>query len=186
MSYSLTQHRTTADIGHLLANVKLGNVNQAMGLMSAGLSNPAMHVAMHMKGTIVETEKVDVPTDICFLLDISGSMAGAPARAMDEQLKWLLFRSELMNANDFVNINGFNSTSHLLMKATKVEKLTEAEVSALRIPALPSGGTQLWDAMARYRSTPNFFRVKKSSGCIEIARTQKAIERVCYARFNRW
>ena len=67
---------------------------------------------------------------------------------MDAQLKWLLFDSELIHGNDYVQISTFNSDTQLLLKPTKRENLSHAQVNALNISDLPSGGTRLWDAMA--------------------------------------
>jgi Mg-chelatase subunit ChlD len=118
--------------------------------LSMGMTNPQMTASVSVRGTIIDKKQVEVevPADICFLLDVSGSMAGAPAAAMDAQLKWLLFDSELIHGNDYVQISTFNSDTQLLLKPTKRENLSHAQVNALNISDLPSGGTRLWDAMA--------------------------------------
>ena len=142
-----------------LANLQSPRAILPAGLMSLqpmatalqrGMTTAQISATLEVRGTITDSKQleVEVPADISFLLDISGSMSNAPARAMDEQLQWLIFHSQLIHNNDFVQIAAFNSTTKLLMKPTRRENLTISAVTALNIPQLPNGGTQLWDAMS--------------------------------------
>ena len=60
-------------------------------------------------------EVVELGMDVCFLLDVSGSMAGAEAREMVAQLNWLLFESGMLGDKDTVQIlvlNQLNTGLH--------------------------------------------------------------------------
>ena len=64
---------------------------------------------------IVKTEqlqsqkKVELGVDVTFLLDVSGSMAGLPAKTMASELEWFVCEAKMLQPKDTVEVLAFNN-----------------------------------------------------------------------------
>ena len=104
--------------------------------------------------TVTETvetiapKRVERNMDICILLDVSGSMAGAPALEMETQtIEFLCGEQSVVKDDDYVEVNVFSNTHRQLFAPKKRKEISVAEIRSYGIARMPSGGTALWDAM---------------------------------------
>lgn len=94
------------------------------------------------------TKEVSKSMDITFLLDMSGSMAGAPAAAMERQLINFI-GSSTVHDDDTIQVIGFDDHTAELLPCTKKCNLNQGRISSLEIRNLEGfgTGTRLWDAI---------------------------------------
>lgn len=122
---------------------------------------------VELKHHVEETKTVVMSADICFLLDVSGSMAGSSAKAMANELEWFLFDSQLLDPMDTVQIFSFNSEVEEILKPTFRQNLSRENIDALRIREKGSGGTQLWQAMNAVFDARKAFVARKREKAME-------------------
>jgi Mg-chelatase subunit ChlD len=102
---------------------------------------------------IVKTEqlqsqkKVELGVDVTFLLDVSGSMAGLPAKTMASELEWFVCEAKMLQPKDTVEVLAFNDAVSQMLIPTWVHALSQKRLKDLNIAGAGSGGTRLWDAI---------------------------------------
>lgn len=129
-----------------MASKSKAGVVQSPGA-TPGMKSTGTSVTVVVQERFEETHDSVMGADICFLLDVSGSMSGAPAQAMAAELEWFIFDSEMVLKEDTVEIVSFNHTTQKLLKPTFFPKLERANIQGLQIAKQGSGGTALWTAM---------------------------------------
>jgi uncharacterized protein YegL len=134
----------------------------ALDTLTLGSGGKKYAESSHSVRTVVETVVMEQPVpattiktkahdlDICALLDLSGSMSGSKAQAVQTHLEEFIFGpgSCVMDA-DRVQIVGFDSNHRELQAPTKRSDMTVTALRGLGIAGLRGfgGGTRLWDAV---------------------------------------
>lgn len=105
------------------------------------------------------TEANHSPRDICFLLDISGSMKGD---RLENAKNTILGLIDKLDDNEYVSLKTFNNIVTEILPNLRKSDITEEHLQKIRNIAA-TGGTAIYDAIRSI--TPNDFAQDSSSGC---------------------
>lgn len=153
----------------------------AASFLSSDLDQPEFRATLEVRGTqrqVVETTK-DICMDVMLLLDVSGSMSGAPARTMSQEVLTLL-TDGVLEPKDTVHVLTFNEQVQELQKPQYLEKLSHTDITSLCscIASSGSGGTKLYTAMEdAIRRREAFLAAKAAHGHGSAAQHQSGVQK---------
>lgn len=110
------------------------------------------YFAMQIYPDLVDTTGADLPVDMIFVLDVSGSMHGTPLARLKEIMRAMLDKARPVDRLSFIAFNNSTSNFHETPVEATSENITEARKWIDNLRA--SGGTRMQAGVTKGLSTP--------------------------------